>query len=134
MSSLQSDSPSNSNKSKQWRWSENDFAGREPEYEIKVHKEEAIQLIETWYLHLYRLTSHFPFHSPRVTSNPPAIHMYQYINIHIFVDCYSVLFTCFFGCHHTNRLKENYERRSGVCTAKRGLYADYRSFCRENGT
>jgi hypothetical protein len=105
MSSLQSDSPSNSNKSKQWRWSENDFAGREPEYEIKVHKEEAIQLIETWYLHLYRLTSHFPFHSPRVTSNPPAIHM----------------------------LKENYERRSGVCTAKRGLYADYRSFCRENG-
>jgi hypothetical protein len=42
----------------------------------------------------------------------------------------SLLIWCL--CVGTRRLKDNYERRTGVCTAKRGLYADYLSFCRDN--
>lgn len=64
-------------KPKQWRWAENDFPNRDIDYEVKIHKDEALPLIENW-------------------------------------------------------LKDNYERRTGVCTAKRGLYADYLSFCRDN--
>jgi hypothetical protein len=35
-------------KPKQWRWAENDFPNRDIDYEVKIHKDEALPLIENW--------------------------------------------------------------------------------------
>ena len=40
----------NKKKPKQWRWAENDFPNRDIDYEVKIHKDEALPLIENWYL------------------------------------------------------------------------------------
>jgi hypothetical protein len=42
----------NKKKPKQWRWAENDFPNRDIDYEVKIHKDEALPLIENWYLGL----------------------------------------------------------------------------------
>jgi hypothetical protein len=38
----------NKKKPKQWRWAENDFPNRDIDYEVKIHKDEALPLIENW--------------------------------------------------------------------------------------
>jgi hypothetical protein len=56
-------------KPKQWRWAENDFPNRDSDYEVKVHKDEALPLIETWY---GSLSSLFPPPVPLLLHRPSA--------------------------------------------------------------